>query len=106
MNIKSWFENLGCPIAETAFIDETPLPSIVYLDEQENSGSDNANMIIQHTVSIEYYSETIDKDVEKKIEGILDKKGIPYTKERAWVDSERFFMTSYDLDGILEKRRV
>ena len=106
MDIKSWFENLGYPIAETAFIDETPLPSIVYLDEQENSGPDNANMITQHTVSIEFYSEIVDENAEKKIEGIPDEKGIPYTKERAWVDSERFFMTSYDLDEILEKRRV
>lgn len=96
MDIKSWLEATGDPVAETAFIDETPIPSIVYLDHVERDGADLKNAISWHSLTVERYSR--DGKGNEKLEALFDAKAIKYTKETTYLSNEQWFMTTYDFN--------
>lgn len=100
MDIKLWLEATGDPVAETAFIDETPMPSIVYLDSVERGGADLKNAISRHSLTVERYS--LDGKGEEPLEALLDAQAIKYTKEKTWLSDIECFMTTYDFD-LIEK---
>lgn len=105
MDIKTWLEQAGEPVAETCFLPgEAPdLPYIVYLDDSERGGGDMKNFSRNHSLSVERYSETSDDNTA--LEALLDTQAIKYTKEKQWLTDEECFMTVYNFD-ILEREVI
>lgn len=76
----------------------------VYFDAQEHRGSDNANFIIDHEVTIELYSARPDLNAQVSIEIELNKRGIEFSKpDVIWLDTEKLFQVIYTFD-YTEKR--
>lgn len=106
MDIKSWFEKgTGLNIKENRHLKMPQLPYNVFIDDTYVRGADKKNNIIEHNLTIEHYSENIDLIEEKKIEDFLDKEEIKYKKSREWLDNEEMWMTIFELDTFLEKRK-
>ncbi|QNK41824.1 hypothetical protein [Caproicibacter fermentans] len=106
MDIKTWLEQAGEPVAETAFPpgeDVPEMPYIVYLDDSERGGGDMKNLSRNHSLSVERYSETSEDN--KMLEALLDTQAIKYTKEKQWLTDEECFMTVYNFD-ILEREVI
>lgn len=95
-NVKVLLEGTGLKVAENCFLRPPVLPYIVFLDDSSYSGSDNKIYICERDITVELYSEKINREKEKAIEEILSSRSIGYSKNRTWIDSEKFFKTVYD----------
>lgn len=106
MEVKSWLEQ-GTNFAwkELRYIKTPSLPYNIYIDETVYRGADNLNNIIEHNISLEHYSETIDADNEKVIEDFLNEEELHFEKEREWLNEEELYVTVYTLETFLEKVR-
>lgn len=93
---KSLLELTGLPVREQRFLGVMPLPAIVYTDSVEIGGADLINNLITHNISVEFYSEAIDLENEAKIEYLLNNIPISYTRNRDWIESEKFFSTIFE----------
>ena len=83
MDVKQWFENgTGMKIKELRYLKAPPLPYNIFIDEQVHRGADLKNNIVEHNITIEHYSETIDEENEKIIESFLDSEQKQYDKDR------------------------
>lgn len=52
-------------------------------------------------LSIEFYSSEKDFSTEGAIETLLNSNGLTYQKEEAYIDSEKMFMTSYEMQVLI-----
>lgn len=95
-NVKEMLELTGLKVAENCFLRPPALPYIVFLEESNYSGSDRRNTLCERDITVELYSEKINREKEKAIEDILNNNSISYIKSRKWIDSEKFFQTMYD----------
>lgn len=86
---------------ECRFLKAPTVTYCVYLDSYESRGADDVNLIKEHSYSIELYSYTPDPEAEKRLETILDSRGIVYTKNnKYWLESEGLYQVIYDFDYI------
>ena len=46
-------------------------------------------------VHIELYTDKKDPEAERKLEGLLDQRGIFYNKSEVWIESERLYEVLY-----------
>ena len=56
-------------------------------------------------LSIELYSADKRFDLEETIESSLNECGLTYYKEENFIDSEKLFMTSYDMEIVLTEEQ-
>lgn len=105
LDVKSWLETTEMKVAEERFLKPPALPYIIFLESTNTRGSDDQNCIIEREISVELYSEKIDKDAENKIENLLNGKAIQYKKDHTWIETEKFFQTVYDFNLIEKNRR-
>lgn len=111
--IQEWLEQLGEPVAETAFPPRdksgkpTKLPAsyLIFLDEIEADGCDESNLFSAHDITIERYSPDGDN---RKLESFLWKSGLHFKRgSKQWLSSEQLFMTVYYItDTIFIKNGV
>ncbi|WP_411680424.1 hypothetical protein [Clostridium thailandense] len=102
LDVKVWLESTGMKVAQERFLKPPALPYIIFLETSSVSGADNKNCISDRSISIELYSDKINKASEGAIEDLLNEKAIEYSKDRTWIDSEKFFQTVYDFN-LIEK---
>lgn len=98
LDIKQWVQSTGMKVAENCFLKPPAFPYIIFLEDVKVNGADNKNCLAGRDITIELYSDRINREAEKNIIDLLDEKGIDYTKNRTWVDSEKFFQTVYDFN--------
>jgi hypothetical protein len=103
LDVKALLEQTGLPVREQRFLGVMPLPAIVYKDNVEIGGADLLNNVITRNLRIEFYSETIDPENEARIELQLDNLPVHYTRNRDWIESEKFFLTAYEFTMIERK---
>lgn len=104
MDIKKWFEDgTKLTIKENRTRKITTLPFNIFIDDKYYRGADLKNNIIEHNVTIEHYSETIDTEDEKIIENFLNSESRHFEKNREWLQDEEMWVTLYELDTFLEK---
>lgn len=97
-NLEQWLAATGLPVREERFLGLMPLPAIVFSDAIEVGGADLVNNLVTHAIRIELYAETIDLTHEARVEALLDALPVQYSRDRAWVDSEKYFVTTYELN--------
>ena len=73
-DVKAWLETTGEPVAETAFVDASAMPFIVFLDKKRRFGADNKNLMWTHMVTVERYTE--DGVSSGLIEALLEEEGL------------------------------
>ena len=107
--LNSILNEIGIPSRESRFIKTPTAPFIVYFDAVEARGADDVNLIREHGVTFELYTDKnndLSKETIAKIENALDSRGIPYTKsDRVYIEAESYYQTTFDFDYI-EKREV
>lgn len=102
MDIKTWLEVAGMKAAEERFLKPPALPYLIFTEELNSGGADDKNCIADRRISIELYSDKINRDAETKIENLLNERAIEFKRDRQWIDSEKFFQTVYDFN-LVEK---
>ena len=86
---------------ETQFISPPRKTYAVYHDSFTRRGADGVNLLKEHSITIEVYSEFPDPEAEARIEAVLDKYGIEYDKaDRYWIQAEQLYQVVYTFDYI------
>jgi len=96
LDVKAFLEQTGLPVREQRFIGVMPLPAIVFSDAVDIGGADLINNLITRNIGIEFYADAIDLTNEAKIELLLDRLPVSFTRTRDWIESEKFFSTNYE----------
>ena len=105
--INKILQQAGVKYRETRFM-EKPLPDtyVVYFDDREASGADDAGGLITHNITIEVYETKPDNATEAAIEHALDAYGVEWTSQaRYWLPDEQRYQVIYEFMYI-EKRRL
>lgn len=102
LDVKSWLETTGMKVAESCFFKPPSLPYVIFNDNTKAGGSDDKNCLADRSITVEMYSDCINKEKENLIESLLNEKAIEFKRSRIWIDSEKFFQTVYDFN-IYEK---
>lgn len=99
--VKEILRNTGIKFRETVFKNAPSTTYAIYTDSITRRGGDTKNMLNDHRVYIELYSNAIDEDSEKKLEVELDARCLNYNKsERVWFDEEQKYQVIYDFNYI------
>lgn len=96
MDIKSWLESAMEPVAEVCFTDPPALPYVVFLDTVQHRGADFKNLLIEHDLQVERYSET--EDDNAALEALFDVLPVEWKKDKAWDTSNGWFETVYTMN--------
>ena len=91
----------GFPFAYHHFAEgEAPEPPFVcyLLPESGNFSADGTVYYRISGVHIELYTDIKDMEAEKKLEDVLDSRGIFYNKSETWIESERLYEVLYQFD--------
>ena len=106
LDIKSWLETAGEPVAETCFPpgEAPPIPYVVFLDTVTRGGTDMRNAIFRHALSVERYSKTTDDNTA--LEKLFDARALKYRKTKQWLSDMECYLTVYDLETDLIEREV
>ena len=76
------------------------LPWMVYYDgSSRNFAADGKVYIRRQKYIIELYTEQKDPDTERLVEAALDGVGIFWNKDETYVESERMFKITYEIEG-------
>ena len=106
MDIKEWLDvGTGFTWKELRYLKTPSLPYNIFIDDAVYRGADNLNNIIEHNISLEHYSETIDSDNEKIIENFLNEEELSFEKNREWLHEEEMYVVVYSIETFLEKVR-
>lgn len=106
MDIQEWFEKgTNLKIKEIRYLSPPSIPYNIFIDDLEIKGADDFNNIIEHNVTFEHYSNILHDKDEEKIINFLDKEKKKYEKSSDWLNNEKLFVTIFELDPFLEKRR-
>lgn len=104
MDIREYIEKeTGLPTAEVAFTQPQKLPCIAILDKTDEDGDDFHARLLSHDLTVEFYTQRIDAENEKKIEAAFAKRAWKMSKDRTWIATEKMFETIYTTKFI-EKR--
>lgn len=94
-DIKELLEKTGLKVAENCFLNKQQLPFITFLEKRNVYGADLKNCIADRNITLELNTAKIDKEIEKLIEDILNKKCYEYEKETIYINTDRYFQINY-----------
>lgn len=98
INVKEMLEETGLKVSENCFLRAPELPYIVFLENSSYSGADNKICLLERDITVELYSSKINREKESELEKILITNSIEFSKNRTWIDSEKFYQTIYDFN--------
>ena len=101
--VATMVESIGVPYAYYQFPNGTDqaCPFICfYFTGSDDLAADNTNYQRIRPLTIELYT---DKDfaLEATVESVLNGAGLVYSRDEAWIDSERMNMVAYATDIII-----
>lgn len=104
MDIQKMLENgTGFKWKELRYLKPPELPWFIYIDNTTIRGADILNNIIEHNLTLEYYYETKNVQIEKTIEEFLNSEDYQYDKNTDWLEDEQLYVTIYEINTFLEK---
>ena len=99
--ICKMIKETGLPFAYHHFAEgESPEPPfLIFLSSGENNFSaDNYMYFSFKKLNIELYTDRKSPETEKKVEEILKKYQIFYTKSEIWIESEKLYEIFYEME--------
>lgn len=106
MDVKKWFEEgTGLKIRELRYLAPPSLPYNIFIDTQITRGADYINNLIEHNITFEHYSDHLNDEDEKKISNFLNSEAKKFEKNSDWLNEEKMYITTFELDPFLEKVR-
>ena len=99
--LVSLLEEMGLPFAYDHFAEgESPHPPfLVYLmPSADNFAADGIAYFKVNNLHLELYTDIKDPELEEKIESVLTKYGLFYSKSEVWISSEKLYEVLYQLE--------
>ena len=99
--IAEMMQEIGLPNAYHHFAEgESPNPPfIIFLSPGENTfGADDLMYISFKRLHIELYTDEKSPETEERVEEVLLRYNIYYTKSEVWIESEKLYEVLYTLE--------
>lgn len=98
-DLKDLLDELGIPFTFHHWEKPPQMPYGLYFDDSTDNfeADDIAYAVIRH-FNIELYVRQRDPDLEERLETILTDAGIYWDKYAAYIDSERYYQISYEIE--------
>ena len=99
--ITTMLKEIELPFAYDHFAEgESPDPPfLVYLMQSaDNFAADGIAYFIVNNLHLELYTDIKDPELEEKIESVLTKYGLFYSKSEVWISSEKLYEVLYQLE--------
>ena len=99
--IAEMMQEIGLPNAYHHFAEgESPNPPfIIFLSPGENTfGADDLMYISFKKLHIELYTDEKSPETEERVEEVLLRYNIYYTKSEVWIESEKLYEILYELE--------
>lgn len=99
--INTLLKTSGLPVVYRAWPDGSapPLPWICYLETSpDNFAADGGVYHSSRGITVELYTRHKSPDVEAQVEAVLTGAGIYWEKTETYIDSERCYQFSYDIE--------
>lgn len=91
-------KSTGYPVAYSHFNEIKSPPYITYLSvDSSNFYADNKVYSKIDNIQIELYTKHKDLESERKLECLLDENEIAYETMEAWIESEKLFQKTYEI---------
>ena len=79
--------------------ESTDPPFLVYLmPSADNFAADGIAYFKVNNLHLELYTDIKDPELEEKIESVLTKYGLFYSKSEVWISSEKLYEVLYQLE--------
>lgn len=104
--INAMVEEIGLPFDYYEFPEGTAQapPFVVwFLGADDDVMADNINYCDIEWLSVELYTSFQDFDLERQIEAVLKKYDFTYHKERSFIESEKIWQTSYEMEVLINE---
>lgn len=93
-------DRVGIPFAYHHWDRPPKMPyGVLFDDYTENFFADNIVYLTVNHVNIELYVRKRDYVLEKKLESVLAGEGLSWDKAAEYIDSERFYKISYEVEA-------
>ena len=99
--INEMMLEMGLPFAYHHFAEgESPRPPfLIFLSPGENTfGADNMMYHSFKKLDIELYTDEKSPETEERVEEVLLRHNIYYTKTEVWIESERLYEVHYEME--------
>lgn len=99
--LLSILADIGLPFAYDHFAEgESPEPPFLcyLLPNADNFSADGRVYFKVNEVHLELYTDTKDLSVERKLEAVLDKHGVYYSRSEIWIESEKLYEVLYTFE--------
>lgn len=99
--LAAMLKGTGIPFAYDHFAEgESPEPPFIcyLLPGSDNFAADGQVYFRINEVRIELYTDKKDVSVEKRVEDVLDGRGIFYNKSEVWISEERLYEVLYSFE--------
>lgn len=89
----------GIPFAFHHWEKPPSMPYGVYFDDSTNNfAADDIAYLVVRSFNLELYTRQRDPELEERMEALLDGAGLYWDKYVNYIDSERFFQISYEIE--------
>lgn len=85
----------------TADTAKEPPFLVYYFTQSDDFGADNINYQPIRRAVIELYTDNKDFTLENAVEALLTSHEMRYSKDEAYIDSEKMHLTSYEMEVIV-----
>lgn len=102
--VYNMIESIGLPSAYQQFDDDTgqqPPFICFFYDSSDDLAADNLNYARIDRLYIELYTDTKDFSLEAAVEAALTEKGLTWTREDDYLDSEQMHETIYTTEVLI-----
>lgn len=99
--VPQMLKEIGLPFAYDHFAEGEAVnpPFLIYLYPRANNfAADGVAYYKKDRLQIELYTDKKDIDLEEKVEAVLDRYGIFYSKSEEWISSEKMYEVLYETE--------
>lgn len=102
--VATMVESIGLPYAYYQFPDNTqqyPPFVVFFFTGDDDFKADNINYSKINRLTVELYSDDKEFYLESRIANILTENGFTFSRSENYIDSERMWQISYDMEVII-----
>lgn len=107
--VATMVAEIGIPSAYYQFPDNTeqttPFVCFFYSGDNDFLADDSNYQKIEHLI-IELYTDNKDFALEQTVESVLASRGMVWTRDEEWIESERMLEVVYEMDVVITSEEV
>lgn len=100
--IGTMIASINLPYRYSHYSETPPPPYVVYYYPSENDVfADSSNYVNKRQLFVELFTKDKDFDTEATVEGVLKSAGLSWYKQTDFLNDEKLYQTTYEMEVII-----